>query len=68
MDNKKANKIIEELLNQDYNKLTPRGKTLFQAIKILKEEKDTYQKQCKHYEELREYYKSTKDCYEEFEL
>lgn len=51
MDNKQANKIIEELLNQDYDKLTPRGKTLFQAIKILKEEKDTYQKQCKYYEE-----------------
>lgn len=68
MDNKKANKIIAELLKQDYNKLTPRGKTLFQAIKILKEEKDNYQKQCKYYEELREHYKRTKDCYEEFEL
>ena len=68
MDSQKANKIIEELLKQDYNKLTPRGKTLFQAIKILKEERDYYKKQCKHYEEVKEYFKGTKDCYEEFEL
>lgn len=68
MSKEEANKIIAELLEQDYQKLKPQGKTLFQAIKILKEERDYYKKQCEHYEEVKEYFKRTKDCHEEFEL
>ena len=61
-------KIIIELLQQDYNRLTFKGKTLFKAIKVLKEERDYYKKQCKHYEEVKEYFRSIRDCNEEFEL
>ena len=67
MTNQEANEIIQELLKQNPDKLTEKGKRLFEAIMKIADERDYYKKQCKHYEEVREYFKRTRDCYEEFE-
>ena len=65
MDNKEANKVLEELYQVRPEKLNDKAKRLFEAIMSIANERDYYKNK---YEELKELSKSIRDCNEEFEL
>ena len=57
--------ILSRFLKCQPEELVGNEKKLFDAILKIADERDYYKKK---YEELKEYYKSMRDCDEEFEL